>query len=124
MLVSPVLQQFEKHTDPVTGCVLFKLFPIGKNKNPIIKTTFPQNWTVDDIYQSLVDSKFIDENSEGDLSIVTGEIQKNPKIKVKLVFKPEGTFNRLITAMPIVEASLNSPVSPFKPQVAVASPRK
>ena len=108
ILVSPLIEKFEKLVDPATNCVYFKLFPIGKNSKPIIKTTFPEDWTIDTIYQVLTNSEFISESQEADLWIVTAQTQKDSKLKIKLVFRAEGLFYKLITAIPLIDKSLSS----------------
>lgn len=77
---------------------------IGNQK--IVKVTFPEDWTPEDIYKAIINGKKISEESDGIATILIIEIShKKLNLQIKLILYPSEDKNILnvVTAYPILE---------------------
>jgi hypothetical protein len=100
-----------------SGCIQFTFYPKVLNAVLVAKTTFPQDWTIEKICEEIVNAKFIRaETSALSLEVVHAQSATNPKIWMKMIFKPATPHfpTKLITVIPMnsINDSVVLPASP------------
>ncbi len=78
--------------------------PAIKNYPEIIKTTFPADWTIEQICQAMINAQFVSNGpNEDGREIVFAKTNTLPEIYIKMIFKPvtSSTPITLITVFPV-----------------------